>query len=447
MKTLGCWIAAALFLGADAKKDENIYSLTEKIAVGDQIEYNVHLAIRGKIRSGEKEENLAGQAKLVYPEKVLEVAPDGMPGKVVRVYNDARAKFVVGHAEDSRQLRGQVRFMVGDRKDLGYTLWSPSGPLSGDERELVEDVMDAGRLTGLLSADPVQIGATWKPDPSIIKSLCDIDEVTECTVQSKLDVVEHGKAIVKVTGSVSGLAFGAEVKSKIDATLTVDADTGMLEDADWTQTDTRGPGAISPAGEFEVKIAVHRKRTRSEALSDTALKEVSLNAGPGSTLISFEEPQGRYRFYYPREWHVTAVRPDLVILRKLGGEQFVAQLNVTVVNDRKAGTEMNTDEFESLIEKASGFQIEEIIRSAKVPNEQNLEVQMISAVGSNGKTKLAQRHFLATATNGRQLAFSFVMEPANEERLGTDDLSLVSSVEFLYPVLDAAEKETEEQKK
>ncbi|MGL5095326.1 MAG: hypothetical protein ACRDD1_07040, partial [Planctomycetia bacterium] len=262
----GLILSAALALAADAKTDDAVaptYSLREKTAVGAQVRTKAHLMIYGKIRAGEKEESLAGQALLEYPERVLAVAETGLPSKVARFYTDARAKFVIGNGEDPRQLRGDRRLVVGDHADHHLALWAAAGSLTGDERELVEDTLDTTRLPGLLPVEEVKIGATWKPDAGVLQSLCDLDHFIASDVACTLEKIDAGKATVKVAGSVQGLSIGTEAKMKIDAVLTIDVEAKFIDEVQWTQADSRGAGPVSPAGSFLVKATLSRTKADS----------------------------------------------------------------------------------------------------------------------------------------------------------------------------------------
>jgi hypothetical protein len=405
--------------------------LREGIQIGTQVQTRMHLVIRGTIRStGDKQENLRGQALLEYGERVLEMHPQGSAQRIVRYYQDARAKFVVGETEDGRQIRPAVRLLVGQREEQSLSLWSPAGPLTSDERELVEEVLDTTRLPLLLPGDAVRSGSTWKPEFDVLQSVLDLEHIAESNVAAKLAALDAAKATIVVTGTALGLSFGAEVKAKVNATLTYDRTAGLLEEVVWEQHDSRGPSPVSPPGEYEVKIAVTRKRTTTPQLSDRSLAGMDLKPNPASRLLVFEAPDRKYRFYFDRHWHLTTLQPELAVFRRMISSELIGQLNVTVLPDRKPGTRMSAAEFQKAVEDSGGWRIDQILRTDDLPTDGSFHLQMLSATGQQGELKLTQRHFLATSPLGRQVIFTFVAEAGNDEKLGNNDLTLVSTVEF-----------------
>lgn len=432
-----CVLSAMMFLGmlgADAAPptdDAPTYDLKEKVEVGSQVQTKFHLVIRGKIQAGDKEEaELAGQALLEFTDRALEVGKDGMPKRVARFYTDARAKFVVGNTGDPRRLRAPVRFMVGERTEDGFELWSPGGPLTSDERELVEDVMDTTRLTGLLPQSEVAVGETWQPNPDVVLGLCDLDNFIESTIECKLESVDANKATIKVTGATNGLALSTEVKQKVEVTLVYDLEARLIEEVTWHQADNRGASPISPAGSFQVKMSITRAHAPSENLSDAALAGITLLPNPAAKLLVFQDPEGAYRFYHDRSWHMTMLNSTRAVFRRLSSGQFLAQLNVTEMNQVPGEAKTSARHVQEMIETSAGIDVDEVIKVENLPTDGSFDLQLLLARGKSGAEELEQRHYIATGKSGRQVVFSFSIEPEHVPAMGTTDLALVTSLDL-----------------
>lgn len=427
-----CWMAQPA--GETALNHE----IKEPVAVGTQVHTKFHLVIRGRLRMDSKEESMAGQALLEYPERVLEVGTDGLAQKVVRYYEDARAKFVIARHEDPRQLRVPLRIVVG-RWDKGLELWSPAGPFTSDERELVEDVFDTTRVPGLLPKLPLAVGATYEPDPAALLAAAGLKHFISSTVKGKLVSRDELLAVIQISGDLHGLSAGTEVKSKIDATLKFSVPGQLVEDIRWNQVDQRGPSPISPPGSYEVKITLERKKAESPRLTDSAIAGIKTEPAAASKLILFSDPNQRFRFHHGREWHVTLQSEQRSVLRLMNDGDFIAQLNVTTVEPNAERAKMTAEQLQAMVEQAGGWNIEEVVRVDKISTDGSFDLQLLIANGTSGKLKLRQRHYLATLKSGRQVIFSFLVEPQNEEKLGTADQSLVSTIEF---PTDTASRET-----
>lgn len=404
--------------------------LAEKIEVGAQTHTRFHLVIRGKLNVENRQESIAGQALLEYPERILAVGADGLASRSARYYEDARAKFVVGNHEDPRQLRVPLRLMIAESTPNGLEHFSPAGPMTSDERELLEDVLDTTRLPGLLPRAPIAVGGTFAPEPNILVALCGLKHFIASTVEGKLESMDAASAVLRFAGEVHGLALGTEVKCKIDATVNYDVPSGFIESVVWTQTDSRGPSPISPPGTFEVKISIQRKREASPRLSDAEVARIEGSLKNPVKLLVFNDPQQRFRFLHDRHWHVTMQTPERSVLRRMNDGDFVAQLNITAVEPSVSRAKMTPEQLQAMVEQAGGWRIEEVVRTDSISTDAGAELQLVVASGTSGKLKLNQRHYLATLASGRQVIFSFLVEPQNEAKLGSEDMSLVHTVEF-----------------
>jgi hypothetical protein len=416
------------------------YTLQERYAVSDQFQNRVHLLIRGEIQAGKEQRSLSGQALLEFEERVATLGADAEPKDMIRLYTDARAKFVMGEHEDPRQLRPERRLLIAQRADNDLIVWTPAGPLVSEERELVEDVLDPCRLNGLMPIDEVAIGDTWKPEAFAIQRAFDLDHFIESTVECKLESVNEGKAMITIAGVTHGISLGTAAKSKVEATLTYNLAEALIEKAQWRQVDGRNGGPVSPMGAYDVHITIDRKRQPNEKLTDQIVSTISTEPKQGAMLLAFTHPEQGVRFHHGRDWHVTTVTNNRVVMRKIGGDVLVAQLNVLVLPNRKAGTVMTPEEFESTINEDVNWKIASVSRVDELPTDGTIMVRLLEAAGVQEDSPKVQRHYLVTNPAGRQLIASFALEPENAELLGTDDLGLVTGVEF-PPELTAKQDE------
>lgn len=416
---------------ASAPRAEEAVALTEDARVGLETQTKLHLVLRGTVRIGDRDETVAGQALLVYPEKILAVGEDGLPSLVARHYEDARAKFVFGKSEDPRQLRPSVRLTLGRAADKGLTLWSPSGPLTSDELELIEDTLDTTQLAGLLPAKPVKVGDAWDPPESVQMRLCDMEQFVTSTISCKLESLDDATATVAVSGKIHGLAYGSEVKSNVQATVAYDRMQRMIVRVEWRQIDSRAPSPVSPAGAYEATVRIERARGGgSPALADAALAGLDLEPRGAAADLVYEDPKRRFRFHYDRQWHVNFTEPDRVILRRLVQNEMIAQLDVTVVGEDRTVAALTTEQLQQILLDAGDVRIDEIVRSESTPAAGDYELRLVHATGKKGELELIQRHYLARDSAGRQLLFTFLTEPAHAEKLNDADRAVLDTLEF-----------------
>ena len=128
-----------------------------------------------------KPRELDVQTRLIFHERIVPVGPGGLlrpsgerercePGsaggslKVVRHVVQAAAAINGEVRPTAATLRPEVALLVAEKRDRGWpvVVFSPAGPLSWSELELVQGVGDPLALADLLPAEPVAVGDRWK---------------------------------------------------------------------------------------------------------------------------------------------------------------------------------------------------------------------------------------------------------------------------------------------
>ena len=80
-------------------------------------------------------------------------------------------------------LRREVALLVAEKRDRGWPVivFSPAGPLSWSELELVQVAGDPLALADLLPAAPVALGDRWKVREIAVKVMSGYDTITSTT--------------------------------------------------------------------------------------------------------------------------------------------------------------------------------------------------------------------------------------------------------------------------
>jgi hypothetical protein len=428
------WKAAAVAMTAVgiASADDAI-TLQEKATPGVQRHHRVTLTVNGKMSTEKGEQPLVGQAALQYPERVIEVDADGVPKKVLRYYAGARAKFMVAGEDVEHSLRPEVRMVVGERGESGCSMWSTGGPFTSDELEVVEDLLDVTRLPGLLPNKSVKPTEGWNVNPKVAQALCNLDSLVGAEITGTYKELKEGKAIVEIKGNAHGMQQGGEAKIKIEATLVYHVADAMIESLDWTQTDARAASPVAPAGNYKVRIEVKRDKSESPNLTDAAIANLDLTSKPESKLLLLEGPNKQYKFLHERDWHVTAARNNVVVMRCVRNNEFLGQLSIAVLNDRAPGVSLGTDDFIKIVENTNHMKMDPVEKIEDMKNPAGVALKRIATTGEapSGQLKLAHRHYLATGTNGSQILFSFLCDPANVKKLDGADEGIVNTLEVM----------------
>src|SRR5262249_55888687 len=143
--------------------------------------------------------------------------PQGPPTKAARHYEQAASRVTLDGTATERNLRAERRLAVAQRPDNQSLCFSPQGPLTREEVELIGEQFDTLAFVGLLPNKDVAPGATWKIAPAVAQALCQFEGLISQTLTGKREKVEDGSAIFSVTGEAQGIELGALAKLKITA--------------------------------------------------------------------------------------------------------------------------------------------------------------------------------------------------------------------------------------
>ena len=227
-------VVSAMFLALCSSRasSQEAITLTEKIDPNHVSKVDVGVNLTGKLavpnEKGQAPQLVAitGNSRVVYEERVL--APDE-PGmlKAIRTYRDVQFLRVVGDSTQDAGIRPSVRRMVVIKADGRRAPFSPDGPLTWGEIDVVRtDVFNLAAVPGLLPAGPVKKGQSWKASSVAIAELTDMEKVESGEIVVELigvtEVEKKRVAKLKVSGTVKGVNEDGPNEQTLDGTAYFD---------------------------------------------------------------------------------------------------------------------------------------------------------------------------------------------------------------------------------
>jgi hypothetical protein len=415
------------------------YPLTETVKAGDCFRVRLEMSLTGEIkvaRDGKAESlPLTAKASHEFPERVLAIGDRGLAEKCARVYETATAAIRVAKDAESKSLRPERHLIVAQRtKEQSFT-YSPGGPLTRAELELVGDHFDTLCVTGLLPGKDVAVGDTWKIDNAAAQALCHFDGLTDQSLVCKLEEVTDKIARVSITGPANGIELGARVKLKIDAAYRFDLEAKHLTWLEWKQTDDRDQGPASPALTATSTTTLTRKPIdRPDTLSDVALVSVPADKVPEMLLsVEYRHPKGKFDLNHARDWQVVGEPDGRLVLRLMDRGDFVAQATITPWTPAEKGKHLSADEFKATIANTPAWEPEKELQAGEVPAGEGRWIYRVSVLGKADGLAVLQNYYLLAGPNGDQVVVAVTLTPKKAEQLGSRDLSLVGSIELPSP--------------
>jgi hypothetical protein len=414
------------------------YDLGESPKAGDCYRIAVETALTGVIKVASEGNGaaikLSAKSNHVLLERVLE-ADKAVVRKSVRFYEKASSQAEVDGSKVQRELRDSRRLVVAQRFDDNLLCYSPVGPLTRSELEVVSEHFDTLYLTGVLPDKLVAIGDSWKLSNGASQAMCLFDGLIAHELSCKLAEVKGGNAIIAIEGKAAGIESGAAVKLEITATARFDLLQHRLVSLNWKQKDTRDQGPASPASQVESQTVVQRVVLNDEPreLSTGAIVAVPRENEPPELLklLQFNDPQNRYTFLFSRGWHVVGQTDTHLVMRLMDRGDFVAQVTIASLKKQDPGKHLTVEDFMKLVSESPGWEMDEISDAGELPTDAGRWIYRVTAKGELDGTKVVQNFVLLAGARGDQLAVTFTMKPANAAKIGTRDLALVNAIEFV----------------
>jgi len=435
-RTPGVWVA--LLCVAPAASAQT-HTLIETPRPGDCFKYELAMTLKGELRVNREGKTtaipLVASANHLFAERVLEAPDKGLPEKVARFYALAKSTVAIdGVSGGTRAIRDDRRLIVAQRPKDQHLVYSPAGPMTREELELVSQHFDTLTLTGVLPSKAVPTGERWKVGNETVQALCQFEALVTNEVTAKLDEVADGFASISIGGNASGIELGALAKVTISGRAKFEILAKRLVSIEWTQKDERDQGPASPAATVEATTIVKRSAIEQPRdLSDSALESVprGFDVPPALALVYHRDAQQRYDLAVSRDWHLVAQTEQHIVLRLIDRGDLVAQVSFTPWTKADKGKHVDPEEFKQAMAAAPGWQLDEVLEANEIPADNGRWLYRISARGTMEDVKVVQTFYIVTNPDGEQVVATFTMKPGQVGKLGSRDLTLVGSIGFL----------------
>lgn len=368
---------------------------------------------------------------------------DGSALRSLRSYGVAEGSIDAGGQLSHPQLREDRRIVVVAGTPTGLEVFSPTGPLTYGEFELLKTPADVLVARGLLPDTRVEVGESWHPPDWVLPLWAGIEAAEKSQTTCMLESVEKGQARIAVTGETMGAILGAAAHVDIKGTLLFDLEGKYIRRIELTQTEKRSVGTVAPGLDVVANATVERQAMASpRRLNEGLVQQFQAAPEESNLLLTFEAPAWDARFHHDRHWHLIHQSTETAILRLLDQGGLIAQCNIRKLPDAEAGQHVPEDQFKADIEASLGKDLQQIVQAEPLKLKEGLYVYRVTAAGAvarpNEKKEIVSTpmqwvYYLVANRDGRQVAFVFTVDPRLFEALNNRDLSIVSGLEFLPP--------------
>lgn len=332
---VGVLAGPACAAGQEAVRLQESFPAAYQYHVCSRVELSGSLTLPAeKSQAAARVLEVTGTSAIDYDERILDAGPDGQVQKTLRIYRRIDFQRRIGDRPQQSTIRPSVRRMVVQRLKQNEVPFSPDGPLTWAEIDLVRTDVFTPALAGLLPETAVRPGDRWTAARSAVQELTDMERIDEGQIECRFELVTRVSnrryARVAFTGTVTGINEDGPNRQQLDGYFFFDLESNhlsylSLKGVSWLlDKDGKAMGRIE--GQFVLTRQAH---TRPADLSPDALKGVTLEANADNTLLLYENPELGVRFLYPRGWRVAGVHGRQVALDEAKGSGLLLTLETT----------------------------------------------------------------------------------------------------------------------
>lgn len=271
---------------------------------------------------------LSGESTIEYDERILPVAAKQTGMRTLRQYRTVEFSRKVGDTIQQASIRPEVRRLVILRQRQTEVPFSPDGPLTWGELDLVRTDVFTPALVGLLPDEPARPGDRWTATQEAMLELTDLEKIEKgkliCEFLGTIAPGGRQHAHIQFAGVLEGVNEDGPSRQDLRGRLYFDLQSKHISyvsiDGIHTLLDPNGKEVGSVRGQFTL---TRQANVRPVALADEQLRSLELEPTTQNTRLLYDNPELGIRFVYPRRWRVGMVRNQQIALEEPGGSSLL----------------------------------------------------------------------------------------------------------------------------
>jgi hypothetical protein len=372
------FVAASLSSTSAAFSQEAIV-LVERFSSGLQYHVETRVTLKGQLRVPVAKDKppqlmgMRGESKIDYDERNLPADGKTAEQKTIRLYRTIDFNRTIGDREQQIALRDKVRRLVVMKMNRVKVPFSPDGPLTWGEIDMLRTDIFVPALAGILPDHPVKPGESWKMSDSAVVELTDMEKIERGGITCKFDgeTTRNGRkfADISLDGELSGVNEDGPNRQKLSGRLYFDLKTNHIcylsINGEHSLLDKEGKVNGKVSGQF---VMARNLNPRNPDLTDAALAKVALEPSADNTLLLYEEPDLGLRLLHPRRWRIGRVQKGQITLDESNGSgllitvEFPSRVPTAAAYQKEALGYLKD-------QKATIMRYSQPVRLANAPNE------------------------------------------------------------------------------
>jgi hypothetical protein len=412
------------------------YTLVPNIQPGKTTAVQARFDVSGhlKVVSGDEVKELPMQvaAQCSYHEQRVGAATLGVAGhRTLRHYSACTAKVTVEGAQLEPELSENRRLIVVDSGDKELVLFSPLGPLTRDELDLIDMPGPTPLLQAILPDDAVSVGDSWELPDAFWARLLRVDAISKADVETKLAKVESGLATIESQGLIYAAIGGVATEFDLKLRVVFHIAEGRFTQAVIAFQEDRSIGHVGPGVKVTAKVQLAMTPAETpDVMTGKSIQNISLEPVQGVVQLT-HKIAGTGSFDHPRDWYVLTADSRKATLRLVRNGELLAQCNLAVPHRRQPGQMPTLQEFQAGIKSGLSNNFGRFVEAGSADTESGDKLHRVVASGIAADLPIRWIYFMLNEPKtGREVVFTFVVEESLAKSFERMDWNLVGGFAF-----------------
>jgi hypothetical protein len=367
-----------------------------------------------------------------------------------RYYDVAEATIKLEKGQEKPALRDARRLIAAQIGDSTTTLFSPVGPLTREELDLIDVPANSLVLDDLLPPNAVSLGESWKHNEETIAALLGLEVVSLVEAESVLgEVTEAGIAKIAMAGTARGAIGG--VSTELEFKAKYEVQEGHVDLFALLIKEKRSVGHVSPGLDVVAKVVMQiSPLSKSDHLAPEDLAKLPTEPSEELNRLVFEPKDAAYQLQYDRQWFVTTEDRELAVLRLMDRGELIAQCNIsplgnpapqgnpasagslkptTNATNNKSGKSITLEDFQREVQNALGKKFGQFVQASEAGrSSQGGHLYRVVVQGEQADLPIRWIYYLIVGPQGNRVSLAFTLEDNLTDRFGSADTVLVAKL-------------------
>jgi hypothetical protein len=313
-RLIGCLSVFCTLFAGSSQAEDRVF-LKENQQPGALFHVDSRLKIEGDLQipvepgKPSQTAKMSGESRIKYDERVLGVNENDKPDRTFRIYRQIDFNRKVADRPQEMTLRKEVSRLVIARSSKGKTAFSPDGPLTWGELDLLRTDLFMPALAGLFPDREVTTGEKWTVTTASVQELTDLEKIEMGKIEAQFveTTTINGRkvALIRFEGDVRGVNEDGQNRQVLSGTIYFDLNAGHLAYLSLKGTSQLLGQDGVVVGKNSGQFVLTRDRVAKVAdLEEAATRNLTLEANETNTLLLYENPELGIEFTFPRRWRV-----------------------------------------------------------------------------------------------------------------------------------------------